>query len=127
MGVENNAGKLPYYELNFGKLFDKNGNGLIPAALVDFKTERFLMIGYMTEEALKESLRTGTIVFWSRTRQELWYKGKTSGNVFYVRDYFPGCENDGMKFLVEGTGPVCHRGTETCFDQIENGTLKENL
>lgn len=109
--------KLPYYRLNFGKLFDAKGNGLIPAALVDSKSGKLLMIGYMNEEAYKLSLKTEKVVFWSRTRQALWYKGSTSGNEFYIRDCQRGCEDDGMKFLVEGTGPVCHRGTETCFDQ----------
>lgn len=111
---------LPYYELNFGKLFDVNGNRLITANLVNFKTEKLLMTGYMTKEAYELSLQTGKIVFWSRTRQELWYKGSTSGNEFYIRGCFPGCELDSMKFLVEGTGPVCHRGTESCFDPIED-------
>lgn len=110
--------ELPYYELNFGKLFDIKGNGLLAANLVDFKSGELLMTGYMTKEAYELSLQTGKIVFWSRTRQELWYKGNTSGNEFYIRDCFPGCEYDSMKFLVEGTGPVCHRGTESCFDPI---------
>lgn len=123
MRVEDSAGKLPYYKLNFGKLFDNNGNSLIAANLVDYKTEKLLMTGYMNEEAYKLSLQTGKIVFWSRTRQELWYKGSTSGNEFYILACFPGCEYDSMKFLVKGTGPVCHRGTESCFDQIEDDSL----
>lgn len=127
MNIENYAGRLPYFELDYTKLFDKKGNGLITANLVDFKTEELLMNGYMTKEAYLLSLQTGKIVFWSRTRQELWYKGKTSGNEFYIRDCIPGCEYDSMVFLVEGTGPVCHTGNATCFYRRESDSLKRNL
>lgn len=109
---------LPYYELNFGKLFDIKGNGLISADIFNFRTGKHLMLGYMNKTAFQISWQTGEVVFWSRTRQELWYKGSTSGNEFYIKGCFPGCEYDSMKFLVEGTGPVCHRGTESCFDPI---------
>jgi len=119
--------KLPYYKLDFGKLFDKKGNGLIPADIFNFRTGKHLMLGYMNETAFQISWQTGEVVLWSRTRQELWYKGSTSGSRLLIQSWQPGCEFDVLEVYVKPLGPVCHRGTESCFDLIQDGNLKENL
>lgn len=127
MGIENNEGKLPYFELDYTKLFDVKGNGLIPAEIVDSETGKNLMLGYMNQEAFSISWRTGEVVFWSRTRQELWYKGSTSGSRLLIQNWIPGCELDVLQVFVKPLGPVCHRGTESCFDQIKTSKTLPNL
>lgn len=118
---------LPYYEFNFGKLFDIKGNGLIAADIVHYRTGRLLMTSYMNEETFRLSHQLKEVVFWSRTRQELWHKGETSGNRLLIKRWLPGCELDSLEIFVSPLGPVCHRGTMSCFDQIEDSSLQESL
>lgn len=99
--------------------FEKMGD-LVPAIVQDAVTRRVLMLGYMNEEALKVTRDRGLVTFWSRTRQTLWTKGETSGNYLEVRDIIEDCDNDTLLIKAIPTGPVCHTGKDTCFDEINN-------
>ena len=93
--------------------FDEKG--LIPAVIVEAGTHRFLMVAYMNRESLKISMETGKTCFWSRSRQELWTKGETSGNYQHIVSITADCDLDTLKVVVEKDGPACHTGAETCF------------
>ena len=91
--------------------------GLIPAIIQDFESGEVLMLGYMDKEALKRTLGTGDVWFYSRSRQELWHKGETSGNFLRVKSITKDCDSDTLLIEAEPTGPVCHTGNRTCFFQ----------
>ena len=93
--------------------FDEKG--LIAAIIQDATNGEVLMLGYMNEESLKRTLNTGQVWFYSRSRQELWHKGETSGNYLDVRSIFKDCDEDALLLQVEATGPVCHTGNRSCF------------
>lgn len=93
--------------------FDEKG--LIPAVIVEAGTHRLLMVAYMNRESLKISMETGKTCFWSRSRQELWTKGETSGNYQHIVSITADCDLDTLKVVVEKDGPACHTGAETCF------------
>ena len=93
--------------------FDENG--LIAAVIQDAENGEVLMLGYMNKESLKRTLDTGQVWFYSRSRQELWHKGETSGSYLNVRDILRDCDDDALLFKVEATGPVCHTGNRSCF------------
>lgn len=93
-----------------------DANGLIPAIIQDDASDRVLMLGYMNHEALHRTLTDGRVVFWSRSRQELWRKGDTSGHRQYVRSVSADCDSDALLVRVEQIGPACHTGAESCFD-----------
>ena len=93
-----------------------DANGLVPAIIQDVRTSDVLMLGYMNEESLTITRETGRVVFWSRSRQELWRKGDTSGNIQLVRSVSLDCDGDTLLIGVEQVGPACHTGTTTCFD-----------
>ena len=93
--------------------FDEKG--LIPAVIVEAGTHRLLMVAYMNRESLKISMETGKTCFWSRSRQELWTKGETSGNYQHIVSITADCDLDTLKVVVEKDGPTCHTGAETCF------------
>ena len=118
--VENNAGKLPDLELDYSKLYDDKGMGVIPAVILEDGTNRPLMAGFMNRQAFEKSMATGLATFWTRTRQALWTKGETSGNSLIIQRWLPDCDNDIIVAWVKPLGPVCHRETETCFDQVED-------
>lgn len=92
-------------------------NGLIPAIIQDVNTREVLMLGYMNEESYKLTLETGNVTFFSRSRNEIWVKGETSGNYLKVKSHQLDCDQDTLLFQVNPTGPACHRGTITCFDE----------
>jgi phosphoribosyl-ATP pyrophosphohydrolase/phosphoribosyl-AMP cyclohydrolase len=94
-----------------------NEKGLIPAIVQDADTGEMLMLGYMNEESLRLTLSTGEVWFYSRSRQELWHKGETSGNKLIVRSLWQDCENNSILVKAHPTGPVCHTGHKTCFFQ----------
>ncbi|MBE0414942.1 MAG: phosphoribosyl-AMP cyclohydrolase [Dehalococcoidia bacterium] len=104
--------------------FDEKG--LIAAIIQDATNGEVLMLGYMNEESLKRTLNTGQVWFYSRSRQELWHKGETSGNYLDVRSIFKDCDEDALLLQVEATGPVCHTGNRSCFfrklEQNEKGS-----
>ena len=95
--------------------FDEQG--LIPAIAQDADTSEVLMLGYMNEEALRQTLSSGEVWFYSRSRQELWHKGETSGNRLIVRELWKDCDSDTILVKAKPLGPVCHTGNKTCFFQ----------
>jgi len=95
--------------------------GLVPAIVQDADTGQVLMLAYMNRESLRLTLETGQTHFWSRSRQELWHKGATSGNVQHVRQIRYDCDGDTLLVLVEPAGPACHTGEVSCFYRVVNG------
>ena len=93
------------------------GNGLVPAVIQDWSTNKVLMLGYMNEEALKLTKTEGKVTFYSRTKDRLWTKGETSGNFLNVREIKADCDNDTLLIKVDPQGPTCHTGADTCFDE----------
>jgi phosphoribosyl-AMP cyclohydrolase len=89
--------------------------GLIPAIIQDADNGQVLMLGYMNEDAWKRTLSSGEVWFYSRSRQELWHKGETSGNILYVRSIFIDCDEDAILIKAKPMGPVCHTGNYSCF------------
>ncbi len=89
--------------------------GLIPAVVQDLGSREVLMVAWMDGVALAETVRTGEAHFWSRSRQELWHKGGTSGNVQRVAEIRYDCDGDTLLLLVEPAGPACHTGEQSCF------------
>lgn len=100
--------------------FDERG--LITAVIQHHTTRDVLMVAWMNQEALKLTQETGEAHFWSRSRQELWHKGSTSGNVQRVRDIRVDCDGDTLLLLVDPAGPACHTGETSCFfKRLESG------
>src|SRR4051794_36835097 len=95
-------------------------SGLAPCVVQDARTGEVLTLAYMNEEALRRTRESGEVWFWSRSRQELWHKGETSGNVMHVRELRFDCDLDAVLALVDPAGPACHTGERTCF---HNGDL----
>lgn len=100
--------------------FDEKG--LIPAVVVDAKSKKVLTVAYMNRESLEISIKEKRTCFWSRSRQELWRKGETSGNVQKIVSITADCDKDALTVVVEKEGPACHLGTDSCF----NNTVWEN-
>lgn len=94
-----------------------NEAGLIPAILQDASTGQVLMLGWMNADSLRRTLDIGEVVFWSRSRQEIWHKGATSGNTQRVVELRADCDGDTLLVLVEPAGPACHTGEISCFFQ----------
>ena len=91
-------------------------NGLLPAIIQEQSTKDVLMLGYMDREALRRTLSEGRVTFWSRSRQEYWRKGDTSGNIQFVKAAAFDCDADTILVTVEQHGPACHTGAHACFD-----------
>ncbi|MBE0650355.1 MAG: bifunctional phosphoribosyl-AMP cyclohydrolase/phosphoribosyl-ATP diphosphatase HisIE [Bacteroidales bacterium] len=107
--------------------FDKS-TGLVPAVIQDADTKTVLMLGYMNEESLQKTMETGLVTFYSRSRQELWTKGETSGNFLKLVNIKPDCDNDTLLVEAKPVGPVCHLGTDTCWgeeNKVEFGFLSQ--
>ena len=94
--------------------FDENG--LIPAVVVDSITKKVLTVAYMNKESLAISMEKGLACFWSRSRQELWLKGETSGNYQHIVSITADCDGDALVVVVDKDGPACHKGTDSCFN-----------
>jgi phosphoribosyl-ATP pyrophosphohydrolase/phosphoribosyl-AMP cyclohydrolase len=94
--------------------FDEKG--LIPAIIVDVHSRKVLTLAYMSRESLKISMEKGLTCFWSRSRNELWLKGETSGNYQHIVSITADCDRDALIVLVEKDGPACHLGTDSCFN-----------
>ena len=107
--------------LNIDELkFD--AHGLIPAIVVDAGSKKVLTLAYMNRESLEISMKEGRTCFWSRSRQELWRKGETSGNVQHIVDITADCDRDALVVTVNKEGPACHLGTDSCFnDRVFEG------
>jgi phosphoribosyl-ATP pyrophosphohydrolase/phosphoribosyl-AMP cyclohydrolase len=104
-----------------------NDKGLIPTVVQDVNTKEVLMVAYMSDESLERTLEIGETVFYSRSRQELWHKGETSGNTQQVEEIYYDCDQDTLLILVEPAGPACHTGEVSCFyrKMAENKDKKE--
>ncbi len=100
---------MPEIPLNY------NQQGLIPAVLQDAVTKQVLMVAWMNRKAIRLTEETGQAHFWSRSREELWHKGSTSGNVMYVKEIKVDCDADTLLLLVQPNGPACHTGSTSCF------------
>lgn len=96
--------------------FEKMG-GLVPAIIQDAKTKNVLMLGFMNQEAYEKTLATGKVTFWSRSRNQLWTKGETSGNILNLVSIQNDCDNDTLLVKVNPIGPTCHTGTDTCWGE----------
>jgi phosphoribosyl-AMP cyclohydrolase len=92
-----------------------DASGLVPTVVQDATTQQVLMVAYMNRESLAQTLQTGEAVFWSRSRNALWHKGATSGNIQRVRDIRVDCDADTLLLLVDAAGPACHTGEVSCF------------
>ena len=105
--------------------FDEKG--LIPAVVVDAITKKVLTVAYMNRESLEISIEKGLTCFYSRSRQELWLKGETSGNYQHIVSITADCDGDALVVMVEKDGPACHKGTDSCFNDTlwESETRKE--
>lgn len=97
-------------ELDFEKM-----NGLIPAIIQDNYTQKVLMLGFMNKETYEKTMETGKVTFFSRTKNRLWTKGEESGNFLHVVSVKADCDNDTLLIMVHPEGPVCHKGTDTCW------------
>jgi phosphoribosyl-AMP cyclohydrolase len=98
-------------ELDFSK-----GNGLLPAIVQDYLSRKVLMLAFINSDSWEETLKTGEAHYWSRTRQEIWHKGVTSGHIQRIKEIFMDCDNDTVLFKVEQVGgAACHTGFESCF------------
>jgi phosphoribosyl-ATP pyrophosphohydrolase/phosphoribosyl-AMP cyclohydrolase len=92
-----------------------NEAGLIPAIVQDATTQQVLMLAWVSQESLRRTLETGETWFWSRSRQELWHKGATSGKTQTVKEIYYDCDGDTLLVLVDPAGPACHTGQISCF------------
>jgi phosphoribosyl-AMP cyclohydrolase len=101
--------------------------GLVPAIVQQHDTGEVLMVAWMNEESLRKTLETGETVFWSRSRQQLWHKGETSGNTQAVREVRFDCDADTLLVLVDAAGPACHTGERTCFFRVLGRDSVERL
>ena len=97
--------------------------GLIPAIVQHARSGEVLMLGYMNEEALRRTIESGLVTFWSRSRQLIWQKGETSGNLLQLVELRQDCDGDTLLVLAEPAGPTCHTGEPTCFHRRPDGEM----
>ena len=113
-------GKLSWADLKL------NSDGMVPVVAQDYKTGEVLMVAYMNEEAFEHTLRTGKMTYYSRSRQELWIKGETSGHYQYVKSLTADCDYDTILAKISQVGAACHTGSRSCFfNEIMAQDLKE--
>jgi phosphoribosyl-ATP pyrophosphohydrolase/phosphoribosyl-AMP cyclohydrolase len=102
------------------------GQGLVPVVIQDNSTLQVLMVGYMNEEAYKQTIDKGKVTFFSRSKNRLWTKGETSGNYLFVKEITADCDNDALLIKVNPAGPVCHTGKKSCFgEETSKGFIYE--
>ena len=116
MGNRHNDGMSSPLDPEVAALLKRDEAGLFPALAQQYDTGEVLMLGWMDDEALHRTLTTGRATYWSRSRQEYWRKGDTSGHVQNVRSVALDCDGDTVLLQVDQIGPACHTGTRTCFD-----------
>lgn len=97
--------------------FDKNKDGLVPAIIQDQSTKNVLMLGYMNEEALNKTIESGKVTFYSRSKKRIWQKGEESGNFLALVNIEIDCDNDTLLISANPMGPVCHKGSDTCWNK----------
>jgi phosphoribosyl-ATP pyrophosphohydrolase/phosphoribosyl-AMP cyclohydrolase len=98
--------------------FKKYSDGLVPAIIQDVTTNKVLMLGFMNEEALNKTRASKQVTFYSRSKKRLWTKGEESGNFLNVIDITVDCDNDTLLIKADPQGPVCHKGSDTCFNEV---------
>jgi phosphoribosyl-ATP pyrophosphohydrolase/phosphoribosyl-AMP cyclohydrolase len=97
--------------------FKKYNDGLVPAIVQDFTTQKILMLGFMNEESLAKTIAENKVTFFSRSKKRLWTKGEESGNFLLLKNISVDCDNDTLLIKAEPLGPVCHTGAHTCFNE----------
>ncbi|MEP7080864.1 MAG: bifunctional phosphoribosyl-AMP cyclohydrolase/phosphoribosyl-ATP diphosphatase HisIE [Ginsengibacter sp.] len=102
--------------------FEKYSDGLIPAIVQDSRTGVVLMLGFMNNEALEKTIESGKVTFYSRSKKRLWTKGETSNNFLHFEEVKIDCDNDTLLIKATPDGPVCHTGTDTCFNEKNKNT-----
>lgn len=102
--------------------FNKSPDGLVPAIIQDVITNKILMLGYMNAEALKKTIETNLVTFFSRTKQRLWTKGEESKNLLNLVDIKLDCDSDALLIKVNPNGPTCHKGSDTCWNETNNSS-----
>lgn len=107
--------------------FSKYADGLVPVIIQDAATQKVLMLGYMNEEAFNKTQQEGKITFYSRSKQRLWTKGETSGNFLLLKEILVDCDADTMLIKAQPTGPVCHTGADTCFNETNPAFTLDTL
>jgi phosphoribosyl-AMP cyclohydrolase / phosphoribosyl-ATP pyrophosphohydrolase len=100
--------------------FKKYPDGLVPAVVQDFKTNKVLMLGFMNDEAVQKTEEVGKVTFYSRSKNRLWTKGEESGNFLLLKEMSVDCDNDTLLIKADPVGPVCHTGADTCFNEINH-------
>ena len=100
--------------------FNKNPDGLVPAIIQDANTKNVLMLGYMNQNALDKTQQTQQVTFFSRTKNRFWTKGEESGNFLNLVDIKLDCDNDTLLIFVNPSGPTCHKGSDTCWNDTNN-------
>ncbi|MBT3242289.1 MAG: bifunctional phosphoribosyl-AMP cyclohydrolase/phosphoribosyl-ATP diphosphatase HisIE [Bacteroidetes bacterium] len=101
----------------------KKGAGLVPVIIQDYSTQVVLMLAYMNEEAMEETIHSGIVTFYSRSRKKLWTKGETSGNYLEMIEILPDCDADTLLVKVRPYGQVCHKGSDTCFEEENHSSI----
>jgi phosphoribosyl-AMP cyclohydrolase / phosphoribosyl-ATP pyrophosphohydrolase len=112
----------PLMNIEFNK-----SEGLVPCIIQDASTQVVLMLGFMNEEAYKKTVSEKRVTFFSRSKQRLWTKGETSGNFLEVKEILLDCDQDTLLIKVNPKGPVCHTGTDTCFNEKNDGWCLDSL
>ena len=107
--------------------FTKYTDGLLPVIVQDYITNKVLMLGFMNEAAFEQTQKESKVTFFSRSKQRLWTKGETSGNFLLVKEILIDCDNDTLLIKAEATGPVCHSGADTCFNEVNNSFSLQKL
>lgn len=107
--------------------FSKYKDGLVPAIIQDNNTKNILMLGFMNEAALQKTTELNKVTFFSRSKNRLWTKGEESGNFLMLESIIVDCDNDTLLLKVNPVGPVCHTGTDTCFNESNTGNFLSEL
>lgn len=107
--------------------FSKYSDGIVPAIIQDSNTQKVLMLGFMNEDAFNKTKEEGRVTFYSRSKQRLWTKGETSGNFLIVKEILTDCDIDTLLIKAEPSGPVCHSGADTCFNESNTVFTLEKL
>ena len=95
----------------------QKGDGLVPAIIQDYETNKVLMLGYMNKEAIEESVSKGKVTFYSRIKKRLWTKGEESGNFLLIKNIILDCDDDTLLIKAAPKGPICHTGSDTCWNE----------
>ncbi len=107
--------------------FSKYADSLVPVIIQDIATQKVLMLGFMNKEAFIKTQSESKVTFFSRSKQRLWTKGETSGNFLLVKEILADCDNDTILIKAQPTGPVCHTGADTCFNETNSSFSLQKL